>query len=287
VEKIAISVRLRPQTLAAARERAAADGLSLTAYIDALIQKDKDRSEWDLRHENLLKEVDDLRQDVASLCLESWKINSEIRAHDDERRRVRSMVREFSLAHAAAQASLRMHVESTQSLQRAYEDIGREIDAWCAEAEPPPLQSPDSEVLALAGQPLALSSEGNNSEPEQRAEAAARAGSEAGNEPLSPGDPEGDPFSHISLPELIGRKVRLVRDGRQWKGCCPFHSEETPSFYVYDYHFHCFGCGARGDAISFLMRAEGVPFPEAVDRLAAEAKREPHTLPRKSATRVA
>ena len=70
---------------------------------------------------------------------------------------------------------------------------------------------------------------------------------------------------------LVGRKARLVRNGRQWKGCCPFHNEKTPSFYVYDDHFHCFGCGAHGDAITFLMRAEGASFPEAVERLAAEA----------------
>lgn len=73
------------------------------------------------------------------------------------------------------------------------------------------------------------------------------------------------------LAPLIGRRARLVRNGRQWKGCCPFHNEKTPSFYVYDDHFHCFGCGAHGDAITFLMRAEGASFPEAVERLAAEA----------------
>lgn len=73
------------------------------------------------------------------------------------------------------------------------------------------------------------------------------------------------------LAPLIGRKTRLLRNGRQWKGCCPFHNEKTPSFYVYDDHFHCFGCGAHGDAITFLMRSEGAAFPEAVERLAAEA----------------
>jgi DNA primase len=77
--------------------------------------------------------------------------------------------------------------------------------------------------------------------------------------------------SRTPLPGLVGRKVRLARNGRQWKGCCPFHNEKTPSFYVYDDHFHCFGCGAHGDAITFLMRAEGASFPEAVERLAAEA----------------
>ncbi|MFY7925337.1 MAG: CHC2 zinc finger domain-containing protein, partial [Aquidulcibacter sp.] len=56
------------------------------------------------------------------------------------------------------------------------------------------------------------------------------------------------------LPGLIGRKTRLLKSGRNWKGCCPFHGEKTPSFYVYDDHFHCFGCGAHGDAVTFVMR---------------------------------
>jgi len=73
------------------------------------------------------------------------------------------------------------------------------------------------------------------------------------------------------LPALVGRRVRLSKSGRNWKGCCPFHNEKTPSFYVYDDHFHCFGCGAHGDAIGFAMRAEGGSFPEVVERLAAEA----------------
>ena len=70
---------------------------------------------------------------------------------------------------------------------------------------------------------------------------------------------------------LVGRKVRLAKSGRQWKGCCPFHGEKTPSFYVYDDGFHCFGCGAHGDAITFVMRADGASFIEAVERLAGEA----------------
>ena len=60
------------------------------------------------------------------------------------------------------------------------------------------------------------------------------------------------------LAALVGRRVRLARSGRQWKGCCPFHGEKTPSFYVYeDGHYHCFGCGAHGDAISFVMQSRG------------------------------
>ena len=74
------------------------------------------------------------------------------------------------------------------------------------------------------------------------------------------------------LPAVVGRRVRLARSGRQWKGCCPFHGEKTPSFYVYDDgHYHCFGCGAHGDAIGFVMQSEGAGFMEAVERLAAEA----------------
>jgi len=86
------------------------------------------------------------------------------------------------------------------------------------------------------------------------------------------------------LTSLIGRKTRLTKSGRNWKACCPFHGEKTPSFYVYDDHFHCFGCGAHGDAITFLMRAEGASFPEAVERLAAEAGME---VPRPSAQEAA
>ena len=73
------------------------------------------------------------------------------------------------------------------------------------------------------------------------------------------------------LAGLIGRKTRLAKAGRQWKGCCPFHGEKSPSFYVYDDHYHCFGCGAHGDAIAFVMQSDGASFPEAVERLAGEA----------------
>ncbi len=73
------------------------------------------------------------------------------------------------------------------------------------------------------------------------------------------------------LAAVIGRRMRLARSGRQWKGCCPFHGEKTPSFYVYDDHYHCFGCGVHGDAISFVMQSQGASFPEAVEQLAAEA----------------
>ncbi|GAC1480221.1 MAG: DNA primase [Acetobacteraceae bacterium] len=70
---------------------------------------------------------------------------------------------------------------------------------------------------------------------------------------------------------LVGRRVKLSKSGRNWKGCCPFHTEKTPSFYVYDDGFHCFGCGAHGDAISFVMQTSGASFPDTVESLAAEA----------------
>ena len=70
--------------------------------------------------------------------------------------------------------------------------------------------------------------------------------------------------SRTPLAAVIGRRVKLARSGRQMKGCCPFHNEKTPSFYVYEDGYHCFGCGAHGDAISFVMQTQGAGFMEAV-----------------------
>ncbi|HVZ09641.1 DNA primase [Rhodopila sp.] len=77
--------------------------------------------------------------------------------------------------------------------------------------------------------------------------------------------------ARIPPQSVIGRRVRLARSGKQWKGCCPFHGEKTPSFYVYEDGYHCFGCGAHGDVISFVMQSQGLGFMEAVEQLAAEA----------------
>src|SRR5258706_4436755 len=76
-----------------------------------------------------------------------------------------------------------------------------------------------------------------------------------------------------SLADVAGRRVRLIKRGREYVGLCPFHNEKTPSFYVVEDKgfFHCFGCGAHGDAIGFLMRADNLDFIEAVERLAGEA----------------
>jgi DNA primase len=75
----------------------------------------------------------------------------------------------------------------------------------------------------------------------------------------------------VALAELVRRHgVKLVRRGREYAGLCPFHREKTPSFYVVEDQrfFHCFGCGAHGDAIGFLMRIENVDFRSAVEQLA-------------------
>ncbi len=76
----------------------------------------------------------------------------------------------------------------------------------------------------------------------------------------------------VSLVETVAHKVRLARRGREHTGLCPFHKEKTPSFTVSDDKgfYHCFGCGAHGDAISFVMGTDGLSFPEAVEKLAAE-----------------
>jgi DNA primase len=74
----------------------------------------------------------------------------------------------------------------------------------------------------------------------------------------------------VSITDVIGRKVRLVRKGRSHLGLCPFHNEKTPSFNVNadKGFYHCFGCGVSGDVISFVMETEALSFPEAVEQLA-------------------
>lgn len=79
--------------------------------------------------------------------------------------------------------------------------------------------------------------------------------------------------SRITLSTLIQRTVKLQRAGREWKACCPFHSENTPSFYVNDQKgfYHCFGCQQHGGAIDWMMEQHGLPFMDAVKELASEA----------------
>ena len=76
--------------------------------------------------------------------------------------------------------------------------------------------------------------------------------------------------SRADIVEIVGSHVRLRRAGRNFVGLCPFHNEKTPSFSVNAERgfFHCFGCGAGGSAFNFIMRVEGLTFPEAVRSLA-------------------
>ena len=75
------------------------------------------------------------------------------------------------------------------------------------------------------------------------------------------------------LSALVGKSVKLVKAGREYRGCCPFHNEKTPSFYVNDDKgfYHCFGCSAHGDAIRWMTDQRGLPFMDAVKELAAVA----------------
>lgn len=75
------------------------------------------------------------------------------------------------------------------------------------------------------------------------------------------------------LSALIGKSIKVTRAGREWKACCPFHNEKTPSFTINDEKgfYHCFGCGAHGDAIRWMTDQRGLAFMDAVKELAAAA----------------
>lgn len=79
--------------------------------------------------------------------------------------------------------------------------------------------------------------------------------------------------SRLSVSDVVGKRVRLTRAGREFKACCPFHHEKSPSFYVNDDKgfYHCFGCGAHGSIIDFTMNHDNLSFIEAVENLAALA----------------
>lgn len=79
--------------------------------------------------------------------------------------------------------------------------------------------------------------------------------------------------SRICIVSLIGGRVPLKKSGRHFKGLCPFHQEKTPSFMVSEEKqmFHCFGCSEGGDIFTFLMKLDGLTFPEALEDLAKQA----------------
>ena len=98
--------------------------------------------------------------------------------------------------------------------------------------------------------------------------------------------------SRTSLSALIGRSVKLTKAGNEYKACCPFHNEKSPSFYVNDdkQFYHCFGCSAHGDAIRFLTEAKGLAFMDAVKELADAAGLQlpaPDPVSREKAARAA
>jgi len=76
----------------------------------------------------------------------------------------------------------------------------------------------------------------------------------------------------VSVSDVVGRVVALKRSGADWFGVCPFHNEKTPSFTVNDKKgfFHCFGCGAHGDALAFVMQRQGLEFGAALELLESE-----------------
>jgi DNA primase len=79
--------------------------------------------------------------------------------------------------------------------------------------------------------------------------------------------------ARVTLSSVIMRTTKLQRAGREWKACCPFHNEKTPSFTVNDQKgfYHCFGCGAHGDVISWMTDQRGLPFIDAIKELAEQA----------------
>jgi DNA primase len=77
----------------------------------------------------------------------------------------------------------------------------------------------------------------------------------------------------LDIAEVVGKQVRLEKSGRYFKGLCPFHTEKTPSFYVFpdNQRWHCFGCGRGGDIYNFVMEASGFDFRTALEELARQA----------------
>ncbi len=91
--------------------------------------------------------------------------------------------------------------------------------------------------------------------------------------------------ARVTLSSVVMRTTKLQKAGREWKACCPFHNEKTPSFTVSDEKgfYHCFGCGAHGDVIRWMTDQRGLAFMDAVKELASEAGMEvPRADPRET-----
>ena len=97
-----------------------------------------------------------------------------------------------------------------------------------------------------------------------------------------------DLIDRADVVDVVGRRVQLKKAGREFKACCPFHDEKTPSFTVSPTKgfYHCFGCGAHGNALDFLMEYDHMDFVEAVEALAGsmgvEVPREESQRPARS-----
>ena len=80
-------------------------------------------------------------------------------------------------------------------------------------------------------------------------------------------------LARVDIVDVVGRHVKLKKGGANWMGLCPFHGEKSPSFSVSPtkQFYHCFGCGAHGSAIGFLMEHAGLGFLDAVKDLAQQA----------------
>ena len=90
-------------------------------------------------------------------------------------------------------------------------------------------------------------------------------------------------LNRVDIVDVVERHVPLKKAGANFQACCPFHSEKSPSFTVSPtkQFYHCFGCGAHGSAIGFLMEYSGLPYPEAIEELARQAGM---TVPREDFT---
>ena len=95
-----------------------------------------------------------------------------------------------------------------------------------------------------------------------------------------------DLLNRVDLVEVVGERIQLKKSGRNYSACCPFHQEKTPSFSVSPdkQFYYCFGCGAGGNAIGFIMDHDHLGFPEAVETLARRAGVE---VPREASNRPA
>ncbi len=82
--------------------------------------------------------------------------------------------------------------------------------------------------------------------------------------------------ARLPVSEVVGKRVKLKRQGKEYAGLSPFNAEKTPSFFVNDQKgfYHCFSSGKHGDIFTFLMETEGLSFPEAVEAVRARSEAE-------------